>query len=214
MVLGQAMGTLDSQDSLRPKFEGSHHLPPYNTLCTSPRRLHPNGFLSRDSQSEVLKLPGLGLSHLCRALTSYSNLQSRWGLKQSCSSRQELSNGVSHVTYTHESQVDSWLFMVESQTASLIPDLSFCHNLCYKCPNESYEPILDIYISIAFQWYKELPNVRCFDLCNYSLKVWESNGTPTLNMGVHLGVWVFILTLSQIWGRDKKHLSRFKGRWK
>jgi hypothetical protein len=33
-------------------------------------------------------------------------------------------------------------------------------------------------------------------------------------MGVHLGVWVFILTLSQIWGRDKKHLSRFKGRWK
>ncbi len=28
---------------------------------------------------------------------------------------------------------------------------SLCHNLCYKCPNGSCEPIFDIYVSITFQ---------------------------------------------------------------
>jgi hypothetical protein len=27
-----------------------------------------------------------------------------------------------------------------------------------------------------------------FDLCNHSLKIWESIGTPTPKMGAHLGV--------------------------
>jgi len=31
-----------------------------------------------------------------------------------------------------------------------------------------------------------------FDLCIHPLKIWESIGTPTLKMGVHLGVWGFI----------------------
>jgi hypothetical protein len=38
----------------------------------------------------------------------------------------------------------------EKIAKSLIPGLSFGHNLCFKCPNESCEPILNIYISIAF----------------------------------------------------------------
>jgi hypothetical protein len=79
---------------------------------------------------------------------------------------------------------------------TLIPDLSFCHNLCCRCRNESCKPILNIYISISFWWYKELLNARCFNFFRRSLKVWESTRTPTPKMGVHLGVWVFMLTLS------------------
>ncbi len=99
---------------------------------------------------------------------------------------------MSHATCTYGSQVDSRHFVVGSQIASLTPDLSFCHNLCCVCPNGSCETILDICTWITFQWYI---NARCFDLYNHSLKFWEFIGTPTPKMGVHLGVWVFILTL-------------------
>ncbi len=44
LVLGRATGNKDTQDSPRPRLEGSHHLPPYSILCTSPRGPHPNGF--------------------------------------------------------------------------------------------------------------------------------------------------------------------------
>ncbi len=92
------------------------------------------------------------------------------GLKQTFSSHWELSNSVSHLTCTHRGRVDYRLLMVESQIANLTPDHSFCYNLCYKCPNGSCKPIFDIYILIAFQWYKKHPNVRCFDPCNRTLK--------------------------------------------
>ncbi len=42
------------------------------------------------------------------------------------------------------------LFVVGNQIANLTPILSFCHNLCCRCPNRSCEPILDIYTSIIF----------------------------------------------------------------
>jgi len=61
---------------------------------------------------------------------------------------------------------DSWLLVVESQIANLIPDLSFGHNLCFNYPNGSCKPILDIYIPWSFQWYKDLFNPMGFDLCN------------------------------------------------
>ncbi len=73
---------------------------------------------------------------------------------------------------------------------------TFDHNLCFRCPNGSCKTILNIYILIAFQWYKELFKVMGFDPCNCFLKIQESTGTPTPKMGVHLGVWVYILTLS------------------
>ncbi len=44
LVLGRATGNTDTQDSPWPGLGGSHHLPPYSILCTSPRGLHPNGF--------------------------------------------------------------------------------------------------------------------------------------------------------------------------
>jgi hypothetical protein len=55
-------------------------------------------------------------------------------------------------------QRDSKHLMVESQIGSLIPDLSFGHNLCFKYVNGSCEPILNIYVTRSFQWYREIFN--------------------------------------------------------
>jgi hypothetical protein len=130
-------------------------------------------------------------------ITLFSKLWLRWGLKQSYSPGQELSNDMWHATCTQGSQVDSWLLVVGSQIANLTPSLSFGHNLCFKCPNESCKPILNIYISIAFQWYKKNFNPLGFGLCNLPLKIWESTGTPNSQAGSSLGsVRVHSLTLS------------------
>jgi hypothetical protein len=104
---------------------------------------------------------------------------------------------MSHATYTQGNLVDSQLFVVGSQTTNLTPSLSFDHKLCFRCANGSCKPILDIYVSINFQRYKKLFKAKGFDPCNHSLKIRESTETPTPNMRVHLGVWLFILTLSQ-----------------
>jgi hypothetical protein len=98
----------------------------------------------------VPKFPKLGLSWLWGPITLCANLWLRWCLKKSCSPCQEISNGMSHTTYTQGNQIDSQLLVVGSQTANLTPGLSFGHNLCFQCPNGLCKPILDIYISIAF----------------------------------------------------------------
>jgi hypothetical protein len=51
----------------------------------------------------------------------------------------------------------------------------FCHNLCFKYLNESWELILNIYIPKAFQYYKTFFNSLCFDPCNCLLKIWCSS---------------------------------------
>jgi hypothetical protein len=79
-----------------------------------------------------------------------------------------------HVAYTQGNRVDSRLLMVKSQTANLTFGLFFGHNLCFRCPNEQCEPILDIYTWIAFQWYKELFKAMGFDPYNRALKIRES----------------------------------------
>ncbi len=84
--------------------------------------------------------------------------------------------------------------MVGSQIGSLIPSPFFGHNLCFKCSNGSCEPILNIFISIAFQWYKELFNPMSFD----PLKLFfESSGIhldSNFKVGAHLGVCGLILS--------------------
>jgi hypothetical protein len=130
------MGNTDILDSPRPGLRGSHHFPPYSILCTSPQGPHPNGFLSRDSHLGVPKLPKLGLSRLWNPITLRANLESKCGLKQSCSPRRELFNSMSHAIYRQVNRVDSPLFLVESQIGNLIPDPSFGHNLCFICLNE------------------------------------------------------------------------------
>ncbi len=89
------------------------------------------------------------------------------------------------------------------QTTNLTPDLSFGHNLCFRCPNGWCEPILNIYISIAFQWYKELFKPMGFSPSNCSLKIRKSFETLTSQVGVALGVWGFTLS----------HFLAFLGIW-
>jgi hypothetical protein len=121
-----------------------------------------------------------------------ADLRLWWGLKRSYSPCWELSNNMSHATCTQGNQGYSWLLVIGSQTTNLTFDLSFGHNLCFKCPNGSCNPILDICVSIALQWYKRLFNQMGFDCYNHLLKIQKSIGTPTLKMEVHLGVWRFI----------------------
>jgi hypothetical protein len=67
--------------------------------------------------------------------------------------------------------------MVGSQIDTLTPGLSFCYTLCFKYSNGMCEPILDIYVLINFQWYKELFNPMNFDPYNHSLKIQEGVGS-------------------------------------
>ncbi len=124
MGVGTSHGHFGPQDTPRPGLRGSHHLPPYSILCSSPPRLHPNGSFSQDSQVRVPKLsrnyPGWSPGTL-RAHNSQLN--------QSCSPRQDLSNDVSHSQIGCREEADSRLLVVGSQTASLTPGPSFAHNL-------------------------------------------------------------------------------------
>jgi hypothetical protein len=203
-VLGRTTGNTDTLDSPQPELGGSHHLPPYSILYGWPWRLHPNGFSFSDSRVGVSKLHQLGLLRLWSPITLRANLGSRCGLKQSCSSSWEIFNGISHAPCNQVNWVDSWLFMVKSQIGSLTPDPSFGHNLCFKCSNEECKPILDIYVSRAFQWYKESHMPLNFDPWNHSLKFQESIETPFPKVGVALGVWGFTpsysFTLSYTFG--------------
>jgi len=170
---------------------GSHHLPPYSIFCDSPRNPHPNGYFSRDSRVGVPKSRQMVLSGLWSPITLWADLGLRCGLKQSCSSHRELSNAVLHSRIGHREEVDSGPFVVGSQIGSSTPGPSFDHNLCFRCPNEQCDPILYIYTSRAFQWYKESHKPLSFDPCNRSLKFRESTGTSSPKVGVALGVWVF-----------------------
>jgi hypothetical protein len=178
--------TLDSHDSPRPKLGGNHHLPPYSNFCVCPWHLHLNGFLSRNSQGGVSKLSRFRLPGLWKLITPSSDLQLWWGLKKTCNSPQELSNGVSHSTYTHRGGVDSRLLVVGS-----LPDPSFVHNMGCKCPNGSCKAILDIYTSRTFQRYKEHFNAlnvqQCFDPLQSSS---EFSGIPEDSKFPLLGVWI------------------------
>jgi hypothetical protein len=134
---------------------------------------------SRNSQGGIPKLSQFGLPGLWQFITPCSDLRLGWGLKQTCSSPWQLSNGVFHSTCTHRGRVDSRLLVVGSQIASLTPGPSFIHNLCCKCPNDSCEATFDIYASRSFQRYKEHLKERFFDPCNRALSFWESRRTPT-----------------------------------
>jgi hypothetical protein len=142
--VGTSHGHFYTQDSPRPGLGGSHHLPPYSILCVSPRRLHPNGSFSRDSQVGVPKLSQVGVPGLWMVIAPRPKLGSRRAFNQSCISRQELSNVVSHSLRRRREEVDSRLLVVGSQTSSLTSSPSFTHNLGCRCPNGQCKAILDI----------------------------------------------------------------------
>ncbi len=128
-------GHFYTQDSSRPEFGGSHHLPPYSILCVSPRRLHPNGSFSRDSQVGVSKLSQVGVSRLWTVIAPRPKLVLGRALNQSCSSCQELFNAMSHSLRRRQKEVDSRFLVVGSQTGNLTPGPSFAHNLGCGCLN-------------------------------------------------------------------------------
>jgi len=99
---------------------------------------------------------------------------------------------VVHATCMKGNQSYSWFLVVRSQIDNFIFNHSFDHNLCFKYPNGSYEPILDIHIPRDFQWYNKLFDPMGFDPCNHVMKIWETIGISTPNMRAHLGVWGFI----------------------
>jgi hypothetical protein len=101
--VGTSHCNLDSLDSPRPGLKGSHHLPPYNILCSSPRDLHPNGSFSLDSQSGVPKLSRFGLPRLWTLIILRPELGLGQGLNQSCNSRRELSKCVALCLHALES---------------------------------------------------------------------------------------------------------------
>jgi hypothetical protein len=203
LVLGWTTGKFELTRLTMTWTWGKPPPSPHTILCASPWGPHPNGILSWDSQVGVSKFLNLGLSQLWGPKTLCADLRLKWGLKQNCSFSWELSNSMFHVTCTYKNQGDSRLLVVESQIVNVTPNLSFGHNLCFRCPNGSCEPILDIYVPRDFQWYKERLNSMNFNPCNHPLKVWKSIGTPTPKMGVHLEVWGFI----------PSHSFAFPGAW-
>jgi len=148
-------------------------------------------FLSRDSHVGVPKSRQRGLLQLWSPITLRADLGSKCSLKKSFSSHRELSNGMWHVIFSQVNRVDSRLFLVRSQIGNLTSGPSFGHNLCFRSSNEQFEPILNIYVSKAFQWYKERHKPLRFDPSNCSLKFWESTRTPSPKVRVALGVWGF-----------------------
>ncbi len=149
----------------------------------------------------VPKFPHLGLPRLWGRITSCADLWLQWGFKKSCSPCQELSNGMSHISWMQRNWVNSWLLMVGSQIGNLTLDLSFGHNLCYRCSNGQCEPILDIYTSIAFKWHKELFKAMSSDPWNCAMKIRESIRDSNSQHGSSLGsVRVHALTLFALLG--------------
>jgi hypothetical protein len=76
-----------------------------------------------------------------------------------------------HPTRKQANQSDSRHLMVESQIGTLIPNLSFGHNLYSKYSNGTHKPILNIFVLRAFQWYNFFFNPMSFDPYNRSLKI-------------------------------------------
>jgi len=113
-----------------------------------------------------------------RPITFRANIWLRWGVKWSCSPCQEISNGMWHVTYTYENQGDSWLLMAITCVLSI--------QMGHASPFWTFK------FQDFFQWYKELFIPMGFDPCNRCLKIWESIGTSTPKVEIHLGVWRFI----------------------
>jgi hypothetical protein len=142
-------------------------------------------------------VPG-GVPRLWEVITPDFQVWSRRGINQTCSPRWDLSNDVSRSQFGGQfggrEEVDSRLFVVRSQTASLTPDPSFAHNLCYRCPNDQCEAIFDIFASRHFQRHQEHPNARCFGRCCRALNIRESRRTPNPHFFQVLG---FTPTLGQ-----------------
>ncbi len=128
-MLGQTTDNSRLTRFTTAQIRGKPPPPPYIILYASPWHLHPNGFLFRDTQGGVPKLSRFRLPPLYGTITLCSDLRLGWSLKQTYSSRRELSNGLLNSTYMHRGRVDSRLLTVGNQIATLTPGL-FCVITC------------------------------------------------------------------------------------
>ncbi len=92
-----------------------------------------------------------------------------------------------YVVCSLQTSKSGWFLIFCGQTTNLTPSLAFGHNLCFRCPNEQYKPILDIYIPRDFQWYKECHKQLSFNPWNRFLKfqesIWDSNSHHGSSLG-------------------------------
>jgi hypothetical protein len=138
------------------------------------------------------KIVPVGPPKLWMAITPDCRVRSQQSLNQSCSPCWDLSNAMLHTQIGCQEKVDSWLLMVENQTANLTPDPSFAHNLGCRCSNDQCEVIFDIYVSRPFQCHQEHPNARYFGLSNS-----KHSGVPEDSKSPTLQVLGFTSTLGQ-----------------
>jgi hypothetical protein len=200
--VGTSHGHLDTLDSPRPGLGGNHHLPPYSILCNSPPRLHPNGSFSRDSQGGVPKLSRVGVLELWELISPDSDIRLQWGLNQSYSSSQKLSNPMLHAIYRRREEVDSQLLVVESEIANLTPSPSFAHNLGYRCPNGSCKAIWTSTLQDLSNDTKKTPMRGVLALV---IELWIFGSPKGLQLPTFGNVG-FTLTLSPKWGCDNAAL--------
>jgi hypothetical protein len=127
----------------------------------------------------VSKFSELGFLWLWGPITLCADLRLWWGLKQSYIPHHELFNGMLHVTCTQGNWVDSWFLVVGSQIVNLTFNFSFGHNLYFRHPNGSCEPILYIYVPRTFHCCKKHLNPMSFGPYNRFLNIrgsiWDSN---------------------------------------
>jgi hypothetical protein len=135
-----------------------------------------------------------GVLGLWELITPDYQVWLKQGLNQTCRPRCDLSNDILHSPFGGWEEVDSWLLVVGSQTASLTLGAFFAHNLGYICPNDQCKAIFDIYASRPFQWHEEHLNARCFGSCCWALNIRESRRT-------------LILTFSKCWA-SPPHLAK------
>jgi hypothetical protein len=179
--VGTSHGHFGPQDTPRLGLGGSHHLP--HIVFSAP---HFGDYIQMALFPGTPKLESrncpetisVGVPGLWELITLDCEVWSQRGLNQTCSSRRDLSNDVSHSQFGGREEVDSWLFVVGSQTANLTLGPSFAHNLGYGCPNGQGKAIFVIYASRPFQWHQEHLNSRCFGPCCRALNIRESRRTP------------------------------------
>jgi hypothetical protein len=147
-------GQLGLLDSPRPGLGGSHYLPHIVYSAALRRGYIQMALFPGTPKLESRNCPRLesqvGVPGLWTAIAPRPEFGLGQALNQSCSSRRELSNAMSHSLRRRQKEVDSRLLVVGSQTGSLTPGPSFAHKLGCRCPNGQCEAILDIYASRGF----------------------------------------------------------------
>jgi len=146
-VLGQATSTLDHETHHGPN-SGEATTFAHIVFSAARRRgyiqmAHFVGTLEMEFRNCPETVPA-ALLELWTVINPDCRVRSRRDLNQSCSPRRDLFNAMSCSQIGCREEVDSWLLVVRSQIASLIPGPSFAHNLGCRCPNDQCEAIFDI----------------------------------------------------------------------